>query len=366
MIRIFNIARYERGLLFSGRDFVGVLGPGRYLRFDPLWRLRIFIEDVTEPMLEVEALDVIVASRALGNDALVVDVKDGERALVWIDGRFANVLVPGLYAFWTILKDVRVELVDATKPRVPENVLTRVVAAPLAVSLVDRTEVPVGSVGLYFLNGAYQETLSPGSYAFWKGEGKVEVRLVDLREQLLDVSGQEILTLDKVTLRLNAVITYRVTDARKAVDASFDFVQATYREAQLALRAVIGTRTLDAILEDRDGLTRELEELARPGLAALGCTVGSIGIRDVILPGEMKELLNKVTEAKKAAEANLITRREETAAVRSQLNAARIIESSPTLLRLRELEVLEKVTEKARLNVILGAEGLADKVVKLL
>lgn len=80
----------------------------------------------------------------------------------------------------------------------------------------------------------------------------------------------------------------------------------------------------------------------------------------------MRELLNKVTEAKKAAEANLITRREETAAIRSQLNAARMLESNPTLMRMRELEVLEKVTDKAKLNVVLGDTGLADKVVKLL
>ena len=92
----------------------------------------------------------------------------------------------------------------------------------------------------------------------------------------------------------------------------------------------------------------------------------TLGIRDIILPGEMKDLLNKVTEAKKAAEANLITRREETAAIRSQLNGARILESNPTLMRLRELEVLEKVTRNAKLNVVLGETGLADKVVKLL
>jgi len=91
-----------------------------------------------------------------------------------------------------------------------------------------------------------------------------------------------------------------------------------------------------------------------------------LGIRDVILPGDMKDLLNKVTEAKKAAEANLITRREETAAVRAQLNAARILESNPTLMPLRELEVLEKVTDKTNLNVILGDKGLADKVITLL
>ena len=92
----------------------------------------------------------------------------------------------------------------------------------------------------------------------------------------------------------------------------------------------------------------------------------SFGIRDVILPGDMKTILNRVTEAKKVAEADLITRREETAAMRSQANTARIFESNPALMRLRELEVLEKVADKANLNVVLGEKGLADRIMKLL
>jgi regulator of protease activity HflC (stomatin/prohibitin superfamily) len=90
------------------------------------------------------------------------------------------------------------------------------------------------------------------------------------------------------------------------------------------------------------------------------------GIRDVILPGDMKDLMNKVTEAKKAAEANLIARREETAAMRSQANTAKLLEGSPTLMRLRELEVLEKVATSGKLNVVLGEKGLAERVVNLL
>ena len=71
--------------------------------------------------------------------------------------------------------------------------------------------------------------------------------------------------------------------------------------------------------------------------------VVSVGIRDVILPGDLKDLLNKVTKAKKAAEANLISRREETAAMRSQANTAKLLTDNPKLMRLRELEVLEKI-----------------------
>src|SRR5204863_1481975 len=110
----------------------------------------------------------------------------------------------------------------------------------------------------------------------------------------------------------------------------------------------------------------ELREQLASRAAALGVEVMTAGVRDVILPGEMKDLLNKVTEAKTAAEANLITRREETAAMRSQANTARLLADNPTLMRLRELEVLEKVVASGKLSVVLGEKGLADRVVNLL
>ena len=239
-------------------------------------------------------------------------------------------------------------------------------ALPGTAPLLELVDVDADTVGLFYLNGVYQGALAPGRYAFWKGEGRVIVHKVDRREQVLDVSGQDIMTADKVTLRLNAVLTYVVKDARQALATVSDFAQAIYREAQLALRAVVGAKALDELLDAKDAVARELGDIVAPRLEAVGLELVHLGIRDVILPGEMKTLLNKVTEAKKAAEANLITRREETAAIRSQLNAARILESNPTLMRLRELEVLEKVTDKAKLNVVLGDAGLADKVVKLL
>jgi regulator of protease activity HflC (stomatin/prohibitin superfamily) len=208
--------------------------------------------------------------------------------------------------------------------------------------------------------------LPPGKYAFWKNMAKVMLVPVDLRETMLDIGGQEIMTADKVTLRLNAVATYRVADAHKALSAADDVRQALYREAQLALRAVIGGRELDQFLADKDAVAKELEVIVRQRVAALGLEVISVGIRDVILPGDMKDLMNKVTEAKKAAEANLIVRREETAAMRSQANTAKVLEGNPTLMRLRELEVLERVATSGKLNVVLGEKGLAERVVNLL
>jgi regulator of protease activity HflC (stomatin/prohibitin superfamily) len=189
---------------------------------------------------------------------------------------------------------------------------------------------------------------------------------VDLRESALEVGGQEIMTADKVTLRLNALVTFRVTDARRFVSSVDDGRQALYRETQLALRAVVGARELDALLSDKDVVAREVEEMLRTRAGALGLEVLSAGVRDVILPGDMKELMNKVTEARKAAEANLVTRREETAALRSQANTAKLLAENPVLMRLRELEVLEKVAGGGKLSVVLGETGLAERVVNLL
>jgi regulator of protease activity HflC (stomatin/prohibitin superfamily) len=119
-------------------------------------------------------------------------------------------------------------------------------------------------------------------------------------------------------------------------------------------------------LTDKDAVAADIESAARGRAAALGLEIASVGIRDVILPGEMKELMNKVTEAKKAAEANLIARREETAAVRSQANTAKLLADNPALMRLRELEVLEKIATAGEMKIVLGEKGLAERVVNLL
>ena len=92
----------------------------------------------------------------------------------------------------------------------------------------------------------------------------------------------------------------------------------------------------------------------------------SIGVKDIILPGDMKELLGRVVEAEKAAQANVIRRREETNATRSLLNTAKVMESNAVALRLKELETLEKVTEKVgNLSVYGGLDGVLNELVRL-
>jgi regulator of protease activity HflC (stomatin/prohibitin superfamily) len=366
MMKTIKIRSYEVGLHFCDGEFKGLLGAGRHWFFDPLGKVKVEVVSQRDPWLLHEKLDMIVRSGALKDRAVVLDLKDHERALVWVEGRFSHVLPPGLYAYWTTLKKVDVEVIDARKVRFEHKDLQVMVRSAMADRLLDAFAVEQGHVGVLFEDGNYIETLPPGKYAFWKNMAKVALVSVDLRETMLDVGGQEIMTADKVTLRLNAVVTYRVADAHKALTAADDARQALYREAQLALREAIGSRELDTFLTAKDGVAKELEDVLRKRVAALGLEVLSAGIRDVILPGDMKDLMNKVTEAKKAAEANLIVRREETAAMRSQANTAKLLEGNPTLMRLRELEILEKIAASSKLNVVLGEKGLAERVVNLL
>jgi regulator of protease activity HflC (stomatin/prohibitin superfamily) len=125
---------------------------------------------------------------------------------------------------------------------------------------------------------------------------------------------------------------------------------------QFAIREAVATRSLDEILAARDTIDREVRTFVTERAGALGVEIGEIGVKDVILPGDVRELLNKVVEAERTAKANLIRRQEETAATRSLLNTARLMEDNPLLLRLKELEALEKLVAKVgRIDLHTGA-----------
>jgi regulator of protease activity HflC (stomatin/prohibitin superfamily) len=366
MFQKIHIRSYEVGLKFRDGEFVRLLNPGKHYVWTGLGKVHVRVVSKRDPWIVDEQLDVIVKSGQLVGKAEVIDLNDHQRALVWIDGRFNRVLGPGLYAYWIGVRDVRVEVVAIENARFEHKELAAIVRGGEATRWLDVCKVERDHVGVLFLDGRYADQLSPGLYAFWREAADARVVELDMRESQVDVSGQEIFTADKVTLRMNAIITYVVKDARRAVSASMDVRQSLYREAQLALRSAVGGRELDSFLGAKDDLIEELEASVRDRADVLGLEVVSVGIRDVILPGDMKDLMNKVTEAKKAAEANLIVRREETAAMRSQANTAKLLADNPTLMRLRELEILEKIASTGKLSIVLGEKGLADRVINLL
>lgn len=360
------IGKNERGLYFRNGALTELLGPGLHVRPALAPRTRIEVVSTDEVCLKHAALKEIVRSGKLDHEAEVLELKEYERAIVWIDGSFNAIVGSGLCVLWKVSRKVEIEVVDARALRFEHESLWRISRWTGAGAFLDLVSIEPGFVGVHLINGRPVTTLEPGTYAFWKNVARSMVGLVDQREKSLDVNGQEIMTADKVTLRVNAVVAYRIADPVKVIAEVPEYAQSLYREAQLSLRGVIGSMELEPLLAGKESVTRELEGILKARAEALGLALVSFGIRDLILPGEMKSLLNKVIEAKKAAEAALITRREETASIRSQANTAKIIEDNPVLMRLRELEVLEKVSEKANLTVVMGEKGLAGHVTKMI
>ena len=169
-----------------------------------------------------------------------------------------------------------------------------------------------------------------------------------------------------MSLRINLTATYQLTDVEKAVRETRDPLDHLYKEVQFGLRGAVGTRTLDALLEDKAVIDQSVADHLKARFEAIGITVKSVGVKDIILPGEMKELLGKVVEAEKAAQANVIRRREETNATRSLLNTAKVMESNKVALRLKELETLEKVTDKVgNISVYGGLDSVLDGLVRM-
>lgn len=371
------VAQQERGLLFRDRTLRAVLNPGVYRYFDPLNRVAVPLCDLGRVDLELTGAEMLVRTAPEACAAHLQRVEVGERqvGLVFQDDKLTDLLPPASRrVYWRGPVVVRVELVEIGENlRVPEAVLDLIARSRSQPALVKAlsvgvlvAEVKAQHVGLVFVDGDLVDSLKPGLHGFWTWLRAVKVETLDLRLQTLEVGGQEILTKDKVSLRLNLSAGFRLTDPVKARTELEDWSGFLYRELQFALRQAVGTRTLEELLGDKESLDSGLLEQVRAKVAPFGLEVREMGVKDVILPGEMKVILNQVVEAEKAAQANVIKRREETAATRSLLNTAKLMEENPLLLRLKELETLEKVTERiGSLHVFGGLEGVLNGLVKI-
>lgn len=366
LIQTVYIKRSERGLVYRRGDFVGLLTPGAYRRYpilDILLQVRIQKISILETRFEHRLKDILLKDERLLDAVQVVDVSDGQRALGWKDGRIAWILDPGTYGFWKEPYDLRFEIFDVgADARLRIADLDAVLAFKDASRSLAAYDIAPNFEVLVFRDGKLIDRAREGRLVYWRDQRKLNVYAIDLREQTMDVSGQEILTRDKVTLRLNLAVTYRVTDPLKTVTVTSDSDKALYREAQLALRLAIGARTLDALLTDKTQVDDEIMQTLAQKVGAFGVAVESVGLRDIILPGDMKALLNRVVEAQKEAEANLIRRREETAAARSQANTAKLLAENPVLARMKELEALKETLAGVKATFVLGRGDLVSQL----
>jgi regulator of protease activity HflC (stomatin/prohibitin superfamily) len=338
----------ERAVVTRDGRFERVLEPGRHKLFDPAQRIAVELYNVVRAEFPADRFAVLKAARPdLAAELFeLVEPRAGELAIVSLDGRPVHLVGPWQSrAFWKVATRVEAERIDvASDPKV----------APRHLAMVNRTHnqylaetvVENHEAGLLYVEGRLVERLSAGRHAYWTVDRKVEVKRVDLRPQLLEITAQEMLTKDRISLRVTLTAFRRVVDPERVAATVADVDAWLYRLVQFAIREAVAARTLDEVLAAKNALDAELRGFVRERVTEAGLEVTELGVKDVILPGEIRELVNKVVEAERTAKANQIRRQEETAATRSLLNTAKLMEDNPLLLRLKELESIERLVEK--------------------
>ena len=378
VFRKFRVKKDERALLFDRGDFVEVLHPGVHFRVDPLYHLTVEIFALREPHFEHRLVDYLMKAEpgVVEREFHTVVLGETEMGLLYQNDVLAEVLAPNTRRlYWKGYIDLRVERIDiATGFAIDAKLVPQLIAFTgqgfkalvRGGAGVFGVKVPAFHTAVLYVDGELDTMLAAGVYGFWNFGRDLRVEFVDGRLQVIEVAGQEILTKDKVPLRVNLNAGYRVTDIATAFAKHAKPVDFLYKELQFGLRAAVGTRTLDELLENKGVIDQVVAEHIKRRIDGLGIEVDSVGVKDIILPGEMKTILAKVVEADKVALANVIRRREETAATRSLLNTARVMEDNPTALRLKELETLEKVTEKIdKISVFGGLDAVLKDLVKI-
>lgn len=320
-------------------------------------------------------------------------------------GRFEKLLTVGTYYFLS-LSGCEVKIVPMTGAvntcGIPEEILMK---NPEFASRVVKNVLPDTSIAIRFVNGAFREAVCKPETLFWNVFEKNEFQVIDITkpwmeetlprmymelmpakyykkivikdgetgllyfdnqfERQLEISGQEILTADKVGVRLNVICTYRITDPRRLVMLVENVGTQLYTHAQLILREYVGRFRLDELLEQKEEISQYVLEEMKKKQEDYCVEIVSAGIKDIILPGEIREIMNTVLLAEKRAQANVITRREEVASTRSLLNTARLMDENQTLFKLKEMEYLERICDKVGTISINGGKGVMEQLAEL-
>ena len=352
MFQILQVKLNERVVIFKAGIPFRAFGPGRHL----IWGRHITEQRFSVTELVLRALPEVRAK--LPNEWYrELTIAPLSRAVLSVDGVPMLFLRPGVHRYWSVHESVTLSLFDVTRPLPP---LTQELVKLIPSSEYIDVTVQAHEKGLRYEQGRLTAVLEPGRYKLWTHpEAQARIVAVDMRRTELTIAGQELMTRDKVSLRLTLTAAFAVENVVLATHHVDNVRDAVYTAVQLAARGYVAGVTLDELLEGRDAFSRFLSLEVVPKAHALGVRVDDVGVKDIVLPGEMKSLLNRVIEAEKAAAANVISRREETAATRSLVNTARLMADQPILLRLKELEAMQAIAAQIdEVRIVVGAEHL--------
>ena len=238
----------QRGLLFKNGKYVKVLTAGKYL-VSPSKKIEIC--GLENQLMPVNcAIGTLLGDNSVKNQIAFIEVKDQEVALHYVNGKLQNLLSRGEYAFWQVNDKHEFKVIDISKTYVSDEV-PEYIFSKISPTYYTKIEVAEHQKARLYFNRKLEKVLDAGVYYFWKNGVKVEVDYVDTRLIQLNIVGQEILTQDKVAVRINFVCNYKITDWVKIATEIDNYVEQLHVTAQLALRDYVGKYKLDEILENK-------------------------------------------------------------------------------------------------------------------
>lgn len=324
-IKSLRVDAYKVALVFKNGLLESILRTGKH------WigyNRDVLTYDMTKPFAPILDLDLLLRNEQLAEMLDIVTVKSNEIAIQYKNDIFYQVLKPGRYAYWKEYSMLDTQVIDVNETRLADDIKDSTARLPALWQYLEDLKVESFEAGLLYIDGKFVKALEPGVYRFWKGESTLQVLKADLRNQLIEINGQELLTKDKASIRINLSTSYRLVDIRKALIDAKDSAKQLYSLMQLALREYIGQYTLDELLANKASATPFLLSYTETKADELGYKILNTGIKDIILPGDVKEIMNQVLVAEKKAQANVIMRREETASTRSLLNTAKLMQAT--------------------------------------
>ena len=355
----------EAGFVCRNGRFVKMIRAGQYY-FPALLGYSVSVEEMSDTLDYTDTpYEILAKDREFTASTIHVQIPDGMLGLLYINGNLNGCCTTRReYTFWNVFEKVEVRLLSMEQVEITEDVTKKMLAA-----IPDRyyTKVVVreGEVALLCYNQKLNRTLEPGVYYFWNDNTEVSYQIVDLKWKEIAITGQEILTRDKIGIRLNVVCEYRITDA-EAVLARKSLENQLYSYIQLVIRELVGNYQLDEILEKKVMLSELIAEKLSENASSYVVEFSRAGIKDIILPGEIRDIMNTVLVAEKQAQANVITRREEVASTRSLLNTAKLMDENATLYQLKKLEYIERICGQVGEISVSGKGDLIEQLGQLI
>lgn len=204
--------------------------------------------------------------------------------------------------------------------------------------------------GVLFSFGKYTKTLKPG----WNIVLPIiqNLRVIDVRTKTVDVPEQEAITKDNVSVKINAVLYYKIFDASLSVITVQNYDYAVGQLAQTTMRNIVGTVTLDELLVDREKISQKIQEIVDDATDPWGVKVENVELKDISLPEEMKRVLAKAAEAEREKAAVITKAAGEVEAAENLASAARTLSASPGALHIRTLATLNDISSDQSNTII--------------